>query len=199
MGERFTDYGGDTISLCQRLLGQRLVRVVEGVRLSGMIVEVEAYLYPHDRACQTYGGHRSARNEAMYLAAGHAYVYFTYGMHEMLCVVSGEVEEGEAILIRAMEPREGLDFMYARRVKAKKDTDLCSGPGKLTQALAIDRGLNGVHLGDDESLFVEMGDEGQVKKGGIQRAKRVGIGDCGRWTDRLLRFYVKGNPHVSRR
>ena len=115
MTQRFASFGIDTVTLAQRLLGQRLVRVLNGERLAGTIVEVEAYLGPRDRACHTWGGRRTARVASMYLGGGFAYVYFTYGMHHCLNVVSGRPGDGEAILVRAIEPTEGVRSMAARR------------------------------------------------------------------------------------
>jgi DNA-3-methyladenine glycosylase len=132
LAPRFTRMDDDPVTTSRRLLGQRLVRVIEGQRLSGIIVEVEAYLGADDPAAHTFGGRRTARNESMYLPGGHAYVYFTYGAHFCLNVVCGRRDEGVAVLIRALEPSEGIDLMYANRPRARWDTDLCSGPGKLT-------------------------------------------------------------------
>jgi DNA-3-methyladenine glycosylase len=104
--KRFTAMDGDPITVARRLLGQRLVRVTDGIRLAGTIVEVEAYLGAEDRAAHTFGGRRTARNESMYLPGGHAYIYFTYGAHFCLNVVCGQRDEGVAVLIRALEPTE---------------------------------------------------------------------------------------------
>src|SRR5687768_9861033 len=152
--KRFMAMSADPITVARRLLGQRLVRVVDGSRLAGTIVEAEAYLGAEDRAAHTFGGRRTARNESMYLPGGHAYVYFTYGAHYCLNVVCGQRDEGVAVLIRALEPTEGLDLMFAKRPKAKRASDLCSGPGKLTQAMEIDRQLDGVDLRTSDALFV---------------------------------------------
>ena len=152
---RFTAFESDPITVARRLLGQRLVRVINRQRLAGTIVEVEAYLGAVDAAAHTYQGRRTKRNEAMYLPGGHAYVYFTYGMHHCLNVVCGRADEGVAVLVRAIEPTEGLARMYRNRRTAKRESDLCSGPAKLTQAMEIDRALNGTDLRTAESLFIE--------------------------------------------
>ena len=143
MTERFDAFDDDPVTVARRLLGQRLVRIVRGHRFAGTIVEVEAYLGAIDRAAHTYGGRRTPRNESMYLGGGHAYVYFTYGKHYCVNVVCGPAGGGTAVLLRAIEPTEGLAAMGCRRIRARRETDLCSGPAKLTQAFDIDRALDG--------------------------------------------------------
>lgn len=184
--------------LAPRLIGHRLVRVLDdGTRLSGVIVETEAYLGARDKACHTYGGRRTARNEAMYGVPGSAYVYFTYGMHFCMNVVCGDACEGVAVLIRAIEPVEGHERMRRHRGghRTWKDTDLCSGPAKLCQALAIDRAWNGVDLVEGAAFFLERGTP--VGSGSLHRTTRIGIDGRGVWTSRLLRWYLKGSRHVS--
>src|SRR5690606_2172802 len=133
----------DPVAVARSLLGQRLVRVANDVRTAGLIVEVEAYLGVPDKAAHTSGGRRTPRNESMWGVGGRAYVYFTYGMHHCLNVVVGEAGHPVAVLLRALEPTQGLDAMRRRRPRARRDRDLCSGPGKLCQAMAIDRQLDG--------------------------------------------------------
>lgn len=197
-------FATDSVTLARRLLGCTLVRVLEdGTRLSGVIVETEAYCGPADLASHAVGGRRTARNEAMYAQAGTSYVYFTYGMHFCFNVVCGEVDVPLAVLVRALEPLEGIDEMKRRRaagrkamaVERLKDTDLCSGPGKLCAAMGIDRSLNGVDLVTGEHLWIERAEE----VGEIAAGPRVGIGFAGEWVDKPLRFWVLANPHVSGR
>jgi DNA-3-methyladenine glycosylase len=198
MTERFDDFASDPVTVARRLLGQRLVRVLDGQRLAGTIVEVEAYLGAADRAAHTYGGRRTPRNESMYRGGGHAYVYFTYGMHHCMNVVCGEADEGVAVLIRALEPTEGLEIMRGRRVSARRDTDLCSGPGKLTQALGIDRALDGEHLPTSESLTIERIRRRALPAARIAVTPRIGVDYAGDWAHEPLRLLIAGNPHVSR-
>jgi DNA-3-methyladenine glycosylase len=200
MSERFTAFDGDTITVARRLLGQRLVRILRkpaATRLAGVIVEVEAYLGPQDRAAHTYGGRRTRRNESMYLPAGHAYVYFTYGMHYCLNVVCGPVDVGTAVLIRSLEPTEGLEAMFARRPRARRPADLCSGPAKLTQAMAIDRSLDGIDLRSDPSLFIERLRRGRLPESRVLAGPRIGVSYAGQWASKPLRFSIRGNRHVS--
>lgn len=192
----------DPVTVARRLLGQRLVRVIDGHRLAGIIVETEAYLGSPDPAAHTFGGRRTARNESMYLPGGHAYVYFTYGAHHCLNVVCGDRDEGVAVLIRALEPVQGLEEMFANRRAVRDATDLCSGPGKLAQALQIDRRLDGVNLDKSSELFIENVLLRPLPSTAIGSSTRIGLNPREHWpagwTNRRLRFYVKGNPHVSR-
>jgi DNA-3-methyladenine glycosylase len=186
----------------------RLVRVCNGLRLAGEIVEVEAYLGAKDRACHTFGGRRTARNEAMYGRAGTAYVYFTYGMHHCVNVVCGVGEGGrgggvgEAVLVRALRPVEGVEVMRRhrsarRRAKALgiEERQLCNGPGKLCQAMGIDRALNGVDLLVAEGLWLEPGEGYHSTL--IGQGSRIGVDSAGAWAKRRLRWFVKGSEHVS--
>jgi DNA-3-methyladenine glycosylase len=194
-------YRRGPVPLARALLGQRLVRILNrphGQRLAGLIVEVEAYLGEQDKAAHTYNARRTPRNESMWQDGGHAYVYFTYGMHHCMNVVASEAGRPVAVLIRALEPTEGIDLMYQRRTAARRDTDLCSGPAKLCQALDIDRKLDGHDLTKGPSLFIE-----QIRKTAIPAARitvgpRVGVSYAEEWTDKPLRFYLTDNPHVSR-
>lgn len=195
---RFTAFANDPITVARRLLGQRLVRVINRQRLAGTIVEVEAYLGAVDAAAHTYRGRRTKRNEAMYLPGGHAYVYFTYGMHHCLNVVCGKADEGVAVLVRAIEPTEGLGRMYRNRPTAKRESDLCSGPAKLTEALEIDRSMNGTDLRCDKSMFIEQTRTRTLPQGRILCTARVGVGYAREWADRPLRFLIKDNTWVSR-
>jgi len=136
----------NTLKVARELLGKLLVVAADdGKRVSGVIVETEAYLGVTDRAAHSYGGRRTARNEVMYGGGGHAYVYFIYGMYFQFNVVTGPADHPQAVLIRALEPVEGIEVVRARRGEMN-DRNLTSGPGKLCIAMGIDRGLNGEDL-----------------------------------------------------
>lgn len=190
-------YERDPATVARALLGQRLVRVDGGRRLAGLIVEVEAYLGPPDKAAHTYQGRRTARNESMWRAGGHAYVYFIYGMHHCLNVVAGRAGDPVAVLVRALEPVEGLDLMRRRRRAARRDTDLCSGPARLTQAMAIDLEQDGVDMTTSARLFIERTRDRPCRPASICARPRVGVGYAQEWAAKPLRFYCRGNPHVS--
>ena len=193
-----TFYRRDPVTLARALLGQTLVRKLDNTRLAGVIVEVEAYLGTPDKAAHTYHGRRTPRNESMWGDAGHAYVYFTYGMHHCLNAVAGGKGDPVAVLIRALEPTEGLAKMYRHRKAARRDTDLCSGPAKLCQALRIDRKLDGHDLTKASPLFIEKSRRSMMPTSKIAAGPRVGVGYAEEWADKPLRFYIKQNTHVSK-
>ncbi|MCX5658244.1 MAG: DNA-3-methyladenine glycosylase [Planctomycetota bacterium] len=189
----------DSVTLARALLGQRLVRVHRGQRLAGLIVETEAYLGVEDRAAHTFGGRRTPRNAAMWLDGGHAYVYFIYGLHFCLNVVAGRAEEPIAVLIRALEPVEGLPAMFeSRGPRVTRPEQLCSGPARLCQALAIDRALDGVDLVTSQELFIEGSPRHVVPDADIVASARIGVAYAGDWADKPLRFHLRGHAHVSR-
>ncbi len=199
LNKRF--YSRDPVTLAKALLGQRLVRVLDDrkkTRLAGTIVEVEAYLGEKDRAAHTFGGRRTPRNESMWRDGGHAYVYFTYGLHHCVNVVASVAGDPVAVLIRALEPTEGLGEMYRRRKAVKRDSDLCSGPAKLCQALVIDRTLDGCDLITSSQIFIEQIRKTTVPASKITTGPRIGVSYAQDWTDKPLRFYLTDNPHVSR-
>jgi len=187
-------YQHDAQTLARALLGQVLVRVLaDGTRLAGRIIETEAYLGVEDKAAHSFGGRHTPRNAAMWGPAGHAYVYFIYGMHYCVNVVSATPGDPAAVLLRALEPLEGLDTMRrhrAGRIAASRlrDRDLCSGPAKLAQALAIDRALDHADLVMGRELFIERGV--QVPPQDIVATPRIGIGYAQEWAQKPLRFVV---------
>jgi len=178
----------DTIALARFLIGKVVVHDLPAGRVSGRIVETEAYP-PGDPAGHHFRG-PTPRIKSMYLAPGHVYVFFNYGAHFMLNVVSEAPDTAAAILIRALEPLEGIEIMQRHR-KTAELLDLTRGPGRLAQALQIDRRHDGVDLCEDEKLW--LGDAGQ-SAGLIGKSVRIGIT---RAADKLLRFFERGNPFVS--
>ncbi|HYO90068.1 MAG TPA: DNA-3-methyladenine glycosylase, partial [Pyrinomonadaceae bacterium] len=137
---------GNTLLVARQLLGCTLVvQAVDGTRVSGRIVETEAYMGPEDKGAHSYGNRRTARTEAMFAAGGRAYVYFIDGMYYQFNVVTNRENVPHAVLMRALEPLEGIEHMRERR-PVKRDRDLTSGPGKLCQALGIDRSFNNEDL-----------------------------------------------------
>lgn len=187
----------DTIAAAKDVLGKLLVVSGEnGKRVSGMIVEVEAYCGVEDRGAHSYGGRRTARNEVTYGPGGHAYVFFIYGMYYQLNFVLGPVDHPHVLLIRAVEPIEGIELMRSRR-GAMKDTNLTSGPGKLCIALGIDRSLNGEDLVKGEKIWVE--NYRSFTPDEIAVGKRIGIDYAGEDADLPWRFWVMGNAFVSKR
>lgn len=186
----------DTLAVARDLLGKRLVvPAPTGERVSGRIVETEAYLGVEDVASHSYAGRRTARTETMYAVGGTAYVYFVYGMHHQFNAVTGERDSPHAVLIRALEPEEGVEWMRERR-PAKKDRELTSGPGKLCRALGIDLAFNKADL---TGTHVWIEDAGQrVAPSDIASGPRVGIGYAGDYVSKPWRFWLKGNQYVSK-
>lgn len=179
------------MSVAPDLLGRTLVRrLPDGSRLAGRIVETEAY-EPGDPASHGFRG-PTARNAVMFGPAGRLYVYFTYGNHWMMNAVTRSLGEGSAVLLRAAEPLEGLEAM-ARARRRDRPSELCSGPGKLAQALAVDRSLDGADLVGGPDVWIERGTP--VPRGRVSSTGRVGIRTG---LERPWRFLVAGDPSVSR-
>jgi DNA-3-methyladenine glycosylase len=185
-------YEQKTISVAKQLLGKYLIRKHPQGDTVGRIVETEAYIGPQDLACHAAKG-RTARTEVMFGQAGHAYVYFIYGVYNMLNLVTEKKEYPAAVLIRAVEPVDGVDLMKSRR-GLDKLRELASGPGKLCQAFAIDRSLNGADLFGDV-LYVE--DRGEpVPK--FNATSRIGVDYAGKWKAKPYRFLVRNSEYVSK-
>lgn len=148
-------YLRDTVTVARELLGKRVVNMVNGLRVSGIITETEAYLGPNDSACHASKG-RTPRTEVMFGPGGHAYVYLCYGMHHMLNIVTGPPNVAEAVLVRALRPQENMDVMRISRKTGGDDKHLADGPGKLCQALNIYKDThNGLDLTTGETLWLE--------------------------------------------
>lgn len=178
----------NALTAAQSLLGWKLVHQSEEGLTAGYIVETEAYTQ-EDPASHAYGGQKLA-NRAMFEAAGTIYVYFTYGMHYCVNIVTGPAGHGQGVLIRALEPVEGIELMKARR-NTDNVMNLCSGPAKLVQAMGITRGHGGTKL-SAEGLYLEPGFEPPQ----ITQTTRVGISKA---VDQPWRFYVTDSPYISRK
>lgn len=192
-------YSRDTETVAKELLGKILVHEVDGKRLSGKIVETEAYLGIKDKAAHSYGGRRTPRVEVMYGKAGFSYVFIIYGMYYCFNVVTQKEEIPEAVLIRALEPIENLDIIGNNRFKKDYNDltktqikSLTNGPGKLCDALKINKTLNGEDLCNNK-LYIEDNDE----EFNIIIDKRIGIDYAEEAKDYLLRFYIENNKYVS--
>lgn len=174
-------YDRETETVALELLGKQLVLVREGVVRAGRIVEVEAYLGPGDKACHSARG-RTPRTAVMFGPPGHAYVYMIYGMHFCMNVVTEAEGRACAVLIRALEPLANLP-------------EKTRGPGLLCRAMGIDRALNGHDLVGERFFVAE---DPAFAGGTVVSRPRIGIGYAEEWTDRPLRFYLAGNPFVSK-
>ncbi len=192
-------YSRSTLKVLEDLIGMVLVRKSKDGLTSGAIIEAEAYSGEDDPASYAFCG-RTKRSEIMYGPPGRAFVHFTYGMHHMLNLVTEKEEFPAAILIRALEPREGISLMKKRR-QTEELINLCSGPAKICQAFGIDRSLNGASLSTSRSpLFIKDGErreEGERRREGRKEliwTSRIGIAEG---KDRLWRAYLKGSPFIS--
>lgn len=186
-------YSRSTLKVLEDLIGKVLVRKSEEGLTSGVIVEAEAYTGEDDPASYAFSG-RTKRSEIMYGPPGRAFVHFTYGMHHMLNLVTEREEFPAAILVRALEPREGISLMKKRR-KKEELFNLCSGPAKICQAFGIDRSHNGVSLSSSRSpLFIKGGERRKKGKDELIWTSRIGIQEG---KERLWRAYLRGSPFIS--
>jgi DNA-3-methyladenine glycosylase len=185
----------NVLSVTRDLLGKLLVvPTADGTRVSGLIVEAEAYRGPKDRASHAYGGRRTRRTETMYKIGGTAYIFFVYGMYNQFNVVTNVEEIPHAILIRALEPVEGVELMKQRR-HGQPEKNLTNGPGKLCIALAIDRSLDSADLLGNK-VWIEEGSA--VPRSQVAQGPRIGIDYAKEWIEKPWRFWIKDNKFVSR-
>src|SRR5213593_3194206 len=186
----------DVLEVARDLLGKKLVVTNRnGARVAAIIVETEAYRGPEDKASHAYNGRRTRRTETMYGVGGTAYVYFVYGMYHQFNVVTNLEDVPHAILVRAVEPVEGIGLMRKRR-RGRSDQSLTNGPGKLCIALGIDRKLDGADLLGDR-VWIEEG-RGPIPPSAIAVGRRIGIDYAEAWVDKPWRFWIRNNPFVSR-
>ena len=186
--------GGDVTDIARGLLGQVLVSCVRGKITAGRIVETEAYKAFIDRASHAFGGRRTPKNEHMYGQGGTAYVYLCYGMHHMMNIVTNAKDVPEAVLIRSLEPLEGIDVMLKRRKKKIYDDSLTRGPGNLTRAMGIQRGHSGISLNGNQ-IYLLQGQTPPETDIGISR--RIGVDYAGKDAALPFRFFIRNNPFVS--
>lgn len=187
----------DTLQIARDLLGKTLVvPTATGARVSGMIVETEAYCGVEDKAAHSYGNRRTKRTETMFAVGGTVYIFFVYGMYFQFNVVAGAVGAPHAVLIRAVEPIEGIELMRERRGLKVKDTNLTSGPGKLCIAFGIDKTFNDEDL-LGKRVWLEAG--AKITPDEIACGKRVGIDYAEEYAEKPWRFWVKNNLFVSRK
>jgi len=187
----------DTLRVARELLGKRLVvPAAGGARVSGRVVEVEAYLGAEDRAAHSYGGRRTRRTETMFAAGGTAYVFFVYGMHHQFNVVTGPEGLPHAVLVRAVEPEEGTELMRGRR-PVSKERELTSGPGKLCRALGIDLSFDGEDLTEGGRVWLEEAGV-RLEPEQVAGGPRIGVAYAAEDALKPWRFWVEGNAYVSR-
>ncbi len=189
-------YARDTLVVAQEMLGKRLVRLLpDGTRLSGRIVETEAYLGHEDPAAHTFGGRRTPRVEPMYGEPGLSYIYFIYGVYFCFNVSTFAAGIPEAVLVRALEPVEGVDQMLKRTRPGTPRELLANGPGKLCIALQLGRAQNALDMTTSTELWIE--EDGAIRDIDVAEGPRVGIGnehDAVHWP---IRYGVRAHPSLS--
>ncbi|HNW83560.1 MAG TPA: DNA-3-methyladenine glycosylase [bacterium] len=190
-------YEQSALSVAKELLGKHLVRKIGRHRIITKIVETEAYCGPEDKACHAFDNRRTSRTETMFMPGGHAYIYLIYGLNHCLNIVTEKSDVPHAVLIRAVEPVEGLDLIKKNRPLIKNIYDFTNGPGKLTKALNIDMNLNGYDIIKGTELYIENNPE--ISEISIVKTKRVNIDYAGEFKDKPWRFYIKDNPFVSKK
>lgn len=186
-------YARPVLTVARDAIGKILVHETKEGRVAGRIVEAEAYRGPEDRAAHSYGGRRTERTEVMYGPPGHAYVFFVYGMHWHVNLVTTRTGAPHAVLIRAVEPLEGLELMATRRGLPATNKNLTNGPGKVCQAFGIDRERYGADLCRGPLVLIDG------PRGRIGRSPRIGVDYAGQWAARPWRFFERENRYVSRR
>jgi DNA-3-methyladenine glycosylase len=194
LGSAFYERAG-VVAVARDLLGKVLVTAFDGQRTSGRIVEVEAYNGVGDRASHAWSGRRTRRTEVMYASGGLAYVYLIYGIHHLFNVVTNKKDTPHAVLVRALEPLEGIPLMLQRTGKEKLDHSLTRGPGNLSRALGLLTLHTGTSLLGDE---IWIGDDGwRAKRSEIVAGPRIGVDYAGADAGLPYRFFIKGSPWVS--
>lgn len=191
----------DSVTLAERLLGKILVKKIDGVECKVRIVETEAYKAPEDKACHAYNNRKTERTKYLWQRGGHLYVYMIHNVNCMN-ITSATENDPQGVLIRAVEPIEGVEKIREMRSKTSKGKvkeinlrDLTNGPGKVGGALSVDRNHNGIDLCSHEHMFLI---EDANYKCEIERSVRINIDYAGEWKYKPWRFYIKGNQYVSR-
>lgn len=186
----------DVVTIAKELLGKCLYTQFDNKVTAGIIVETEAYMAPNDKASHAFNNKRTARTEIFYGKGGFSYVYLCYGIHHLFNVVTNKTDIPHAILVRAIEPVEGLSIMASRRQKAQTDYTLTAGPGALSMALGISKIHNGIDLLENK-IWIE---DSNIRYAScqIQKGPRVGIDYAEEWADKPFRFKIKDNPWTSK-
>jgi len=185
----------DVVKIAKELLGKILVTQVDAVRTSGRIVETEAYAGVEDRASHAFGGRRTARSEHLYGEPGTVYMYICYGMHHLFNVITNKKDVPHGVLIRALEPIEGVEHMLNRTGKPVADFTITKGPGNLSCALGVNKFHSGGNVFSNEIFIADDGL--RYKKNDIVITKRIGVDGAREDADLPYRFIIRGNPYVS--
>lgn len=194
-------YLRDPLTIAKNLLGKQLVHETQDFRVIGKIVETEAYVGPEDKACHAYGMRRTKRNEIMYHEGGFSYVYLIYGMYYCFNVVTEQKDRPSAVLVRAVEPVVGLEYMSKLRygielptLSPSQRSGMCNGPGKLCMSMGIGKPENGLDLCDN-TLYIY---DSHSETFSIKSSPRINIDYAEEYKDKPWRFYIDGNKNVSK-
>ena len=176
--------------IAKKLLGKKLCTNINGYFTSGIIVETEAYQAPEDKASHAYNFRKTERNQTMYKQGGIAYIYICYGIHHLFNVVTNTEGVPHAVLIRAIEPIDGIDIILKRKNKTMLSKNLCSGPGALSSALGITNSFNGINLNSESVFILDFAD---INESEIISCPRIGVDYAGEHALWNYRFYIKNN------
>jgi DNA-3-methyladenine glycosylase len=187
----------DVVQIAKELLGKIVLTNISGELTSGRIVETEAYVAITDKASHSFAGRRTAKNDHMYEVAGTTYVYICYGMHQMLNIVTNKKDIPDAILIRAIEPLQGIDVILKRTGKETLNNTITKGPGNVGKALGIFKQHSGVLLNREITIYTDK--HSLINDSDIGISKRIGVESSGADGRLPYRFYIKGNKYVSGR
>lgn len=188
-------YREDAVTVAKNLIGKSLKRKINDQIIEVKIVETEAYMGAEDKASHAYNNKKTKRTEKMFVKGGTAYIYLIYGMYYCFNIVTESKEKPQAVLIRAVEPVSGLEIIENNRnIKSDKKEDLTNGPGKLCQALSINKSLNGVSLFNSEKLYIEKAENNNFE---IGKGKRINIDYAEEYQKKPWRFYLEGSSFLS--
>jgi len=189
-------YQKDAVQAARDLLGKIIVRKYDGKTITVKIVETEAYCGAEDKASHAHNNKKTKRTAPMFKKGGHAYIYLIYGMYYCLNVVTAAENNPHAVLIRGVEPLKGLKYIKEnRQIKSSRSKDLTNGPGKLSQALKIDKSFDGCNLVENNSLYLT---DGGTEDFEIESSPRVNIDYAEEYKDKKWRFLIKNNKYVSK-
>ncbi len=187
----------DVCHLAKSLLGKIIVTSIDDHLTSGIIVETEAYRGPDDRASHSYNNRRTPRNESMYLEGGHSYVYICYGIHHLFNIVTAPMDIAHAVLIRALAPLQGIEFMLKRRQMKSLQNNITKGPGALSVALGIDKSVDAIPLYNSKSKIQIWNSTIQYEDNDLGKSTRIGVEPAGEAALYTWRYFVKDSKYVS--
>lgn len=189
----------DVVKMAKFLIGKKIITHIDGVRISGIITETEAYRAPEDKGSHAYNNKRTERTQTFYMEGGHLYVYLCNGVHALTNIITGPEDVPHAVLLRAIEPIDGVEIMMQRRGKSDFNKTLTSGPGSLSVALGLNLAFNAYHFVEDPNqVSIEYADQ-NIHDNQIVTTTRIGLESAGEWANMPWRFYLKDTKWVSKK